>query len=91
MDYSGNERCSEGARYETRSPLRASISLHLRGRVRDSAGPGADARELAVGLVAAFVDALQAFGDDRLQFPDLVLLLGVFRIHQSAAVTCGTT
>ena len=39
-------------------------------------------RELAVGLEAAFVDAFQAFRDDGLQFLDLALLLGVFRIHQ---------
>ena len=46
-----------------------------------SAGPGAGARELAVGLVAALVDAFQAFRDDCLQLPDFVLLFGFFRIH----------
>ena len=52
------------------------------GAVMPLASPGTFVRELAVGLVAAFVDALQAFRDHGLQFPDLVLLLGVFRIHQ---------
>ena len=47
-----------------------------------SAGTGAGAREFAVGLVAAFVDAFQAFRDDCLQLPDLLLLFGFFRIHR---------
>jgi hypothetical protein len=47
-----------------------------------SAGTGTFVRKLAIGLVAAFIDAFQAFRDHCLQFPDLALLLGVFRIHQ---------
>ena len=46
-----------------------------------SAGPGAGTRELAVGLVAALVDAFQAFRDDCLQLRDFLLLFGFFRIH----------
>ena len=48
-----------------------------------SAGPGAGAGELAFALVAAVVDALQAFRDDGLEFSDLILPLGVFRIHRN--------
>jgi hypothetical protein len=57
----------------------------LRGSVRvgGSASPGASARELAIGLVAAFVDALQAFRDDCLQLREFLLLLGFFRIHRN--------
>ena len=47
-----------------------------------SASPGTFVRELAISLEPAFVDAFQAFRDDRLQFLDLVPLLSVFRIHQ---------
>jgi hypothetical protein len=47
--------------------------------------------KFAIGLKAAFVDTFQASGDYCLQFPDLVLLLGVFRIHQCAAVTWAST
>ncbi len=59
----------------------------LRGRVGEgaasrSAGSWTRARELALGLVAALVDAFQAFRDDRLQLFDL-LFFGVFRIHLS--------
>src|SRR5712691_6034008 len=48
-----------------------------------SAGPGAGAGKLAVGLVAAFVDAFQAFLDDCLQLGNLFLLFGFFRIHRN--------
>jgi hypothetical protein len=47
-----------------------------------SAGPGAFARELAVVLVPAFVDALLAFGHDRDQLADLLLVVGFFGIHR---------
>jgi len=47
--------------------------------------------KFAISLEAAFVDAFQAFRDHCLQFPDLVLLLGVFRIHRCAAVTLAST
>ena len=48
-----------------------------------SAGPGAAARELAIGLVAAVVDALQAFRDDCPQLENLFLLVGFFGIHRN--------
>ena len=47
-----------------------------------STGAGASARELAVGLVAALVDAFQAFRDDCLQLAEFLLLFGFFRIHR---------
>src|SRR5205823_11476057 len=56
-----------------------------------SAGPGAGAGELAVGRIAAFVDALQALGDDGLELPDLVLFVGFFGIHRSGAMTWAAT
>jgi hypothetical protein len=55
-----------------------------------SASPGTFVREFAFGREATFVDAFQAFRDHCLQLPDLVLLIGVFRIHQ-CAVTCAST
>ena len=62
------------------------------GRVGpSSAGPGAGAGELAVGRIAAFVDALQALGHDGLELPDLVLFVGFFGIHRSGAMTCAAT
>ena len=58
------------------------------GRVGpSSAGPGAGACEFAFGLVAAFVDALQAPGHDGLQLADLALFVGFFGIHRSGAMT----
>lgn len=48
-----------------------------------SAGPGAGAGEFAVGLVAAFVDALQALRDDCLQLANLLLLFGFSGIHRN--------
>jgi hypothetical protein len=65
----------------------AAILRPNRGEGRDgsgfsSASPRTFVRELAVGLEPAFVDAFKALGDHGLQFPDLVLVLGVFRIHQ---------
>src|SRR5207248_8527279 len=68
-------------------PARGGGQGGARGSRSRSASPGTFVGKLAVGLVAAFVDAFQALGDHCLQFPDLVLLLGVFRIHQCAAVT----
>src|ERR1700682_6209606 len=72
-------------------PVRASARSR-RASARDagasgSAGTGTFVGKLAIGLEAAFVDAFQAFGDHCLQFTALALLLGVFRIHQCAAVT----
>jgi len=54
------------------------------GRGFSSASPGTFVREFAFGREATFVDAFQAFRDHGLQLPDLVLLIGVFRIHQCA-------
>ena len=48
-----------------------------------SAGAGARARELALGLVAAVVNALQAFRDDCPQLENLFLLVGFFGIHRN--------
>jgi hypothetical protein len=48
-----------------------------------SADPGAGAGEFAVGFVAAFVDAFQAFRDDCLQLLNLFLLFGFSRIHRN--------
>jgi hypothetical protein len=56
-----------------------------------SAGPGAGAGELAIGGIAAFVDALQALRHDSLQLPDLVLFVGFFGIHRSGVMTCAAT
>src|SRR5207245_4017790 len=48
-----------------------------------SAGARASAREFAVGLVAAFVDAFQAFRDDCLQLRNFLLLFGFSGIHRN--------
>ena len=61
--------------------VRGRVSVGARGSI-PSASPRTFVRELALGLVAAFVDAFQAFCDHGQQFLDPVLLLGVFRIHQ---------
>src|SRR5260370_13899866 len=52
-----------------------------RGLGLRSAGPWTSACKLALGLVAAFVDAFQAFRDDCLQLGNLFLLFGFSRIH----------
>ena len=71
-------------------PTRVSFPSPARGGGQgglSSADTGTFVGEFAISLEAAFVDAFQAFRNHCLQFPDLVLLLGVFRIHQCVAVT----
>jgi len=67
--------------------FRDPLPLWAGQRGASSAGPGAGACEFASGLVAAFVDALQAPGHDGLQLADLVLFFGFFGIHRSGAMT----
>ena len=71
MDYSMDE-------YASRARCRSGRGLGA----FSSASPGTFVGKLAIGLEAAFVDALQAFRDHCLQLPDLRVLFGVFRIHQ---------
>jgi len=84
MDYSRPHSCPLGG---VRASARSRRASARDAAASGSAGTGTFVGKLAIGLEAAFVDAFQAFGDYCLQFPDLVLLLGVFRIHQCAAVT----
>jgi len=84
MDYSRPHSCPLGS---CACVSKESARLTRDAAASGSAGTGTFVGKLAIGLEAAFVDAFQAFGDYCLQFPDLVLLLGVFRIHQCAAVT----
>src|SRR2546425_7235418 len=75
-------------------PARVSFPPRSRGGQGggvSSASSGAGAGEFAVGLVAAFVDAFQAFRDDCLQLRNLLLLFGFSRIHRIASLTCGET
>lgn len=62
--------------------VRGRVSVGARGSI-PSASPRTFVRELALGLVAAFVDAFQAFRDDCLQLGNLFLLFGFSRIHRN--------